>query len=198
MSIIQDMGLARYLSSYSTLDMTDKISEHCYTEGMAIYTPPMRSLHVYEVKQGYIKLGNVSGDGNETTHELLEAGDLFGYLHEHHEEQNAFARALTTVTVQRYDWRFFRHVVVTDPQVSAWFYNKLVERWNNARSRLFLISTHAPTNRVHQLQQQLERKPLPDDQPSKSLLTLVTQQDIADLTATTRQTVARVINCNTF
>ncbi|UCJ08002.1 Crp/Fnr family transcriptional regulator [Chitinophaga pendula] len=198
MSIIQDMGLVRYLSSYSTLDMTDKISEHCYTEGMAIYTPPMRSLHVYEVKQGYIKLGNVSAEGNETTHELLEAGDLFGYLHEHHEEQDAFARALTPVTVQRYDWRFFRHVVVTDPQVSAWFYDKLVERWNNARSRLFLISNHPPADRIHHLQQQLESKQLPDDPPSRSLLTLITQQDIADLTATSRQAVARVFNCNTF
>ena len=77
-----------------------------------------------------------------------------------------------------------------DPNVAAWFYSKIIERWNKTDSLLYYIRSYEPRKRIEMLQTAMHKKIMTAVSREVFLDKLISLQDIADLTDTTRQLVA--------
>jgi hypothetical protein len=80
-----------------------------------------------------------------------------------------------------------------DPQVAEWCFSKIVARWNKTESMLANIRSHEPRERIQLLYATLQKKITTPAGREVYLNKLITNKDIADLTATTRQLVADTI-----
>jgi hypothetical protein len=77
-----------------------------------------------------------------------------------------------------------------DPDVAEWFYSKIVSRWNKTESLLFSIRSFEPRKRIELMQSALHKKINTAVNREVFLDKLISNKDMADLTATTRQLVA--------
>ncbi len=198
MSTIAEKGLYHYLAEKQIPGLKQKVGQFTLKKGAQLYGAPERFTNLYEIISGAVKLGRLSPRGKECIYEILTPGEFFGNLSVLHDMPfDEFSKTLTATEVRWYDIRFFKDQL-SDPEVGAWFYPKIVSRWYKTESLLFYIRSFDPRKRIQQLHADLHKKIPTAHRREVFLDKLISYSDIADLTATTRQLVAdtmKAIEC---
>ncbi|MFT4754934.1 MAG: CRP/FNR family cyclic AMP-dependent transcriptional regulator [Salibacteraceae bacterium] len=193
---LEQINIFRDLNS-EDLERVDKISSMKTLEkGKYIYFPEEPSKVVFLLKKGRVKIGTYSDDGKEIIKAILEPGEVFGEL--------AIAGQET-----RQD---FAQVLDADVKICAIHKDEML-RILEAMPRLNLKITHLIGMRLQRMERRFESLIFKDardriiDFVRELVLTKgkkigfeyavkhkLTHQDIANLTATSRQTVTIVLN----
>lgn len=162
-----------------------------------IISLPTDEPRIFFLKKGHIKLVHTDDEGNEYIRDILKRGDIFGeFTHEREYEDEEIAIALTNdVIICSFLHADFEKVMTEYPHLAVSFtklvgfklkkvksnYNQLV--FKDARSRL-----------IHFLKSWSENDGEIQTDGSVIIPNYLTQNDIAQIICTSRQTATQMIN----
>ncbi len=192
MDSIGEGGLFQYLCEKG-IPVKGKVTNILLKKGVQLYGPPQRFTNIYEIISGAAKLGRLTPKGEERIYEILMPGEFFGNLAVLSDNFCEFCKTIAATEVRSYDLSFFKHLITHDPVVAAWFYPKIVYRWNKTETLLSYIRSFEPRERIQLLYADLRQQIFTADNRLVYLNKLLSYTDMADLTATTRQLVADTI-----
>ena len=192
MSKIETAGLYQYLQEKEMPGLKENVKKISVKKGKSLYDTTHTTTDIYEVVNGAVKLGGLSVKGEEYIYEIITAGEFFGNLDvlSAGDVFSEFARSLIATELITYKPAFFQYLMNNDLAVANWCIKRTVYRWHKTESLLANIRSYEPRERIVMLYNSLSNRMINIDQRLISLAKLVTNKDIADLTATTRQLVA--------
>lgn len=165
-------------------------------KGDVIYFSSSDVPRVFLLKKGNIKIVAVDEDGNETIKDIIQKGDLFGELTlESDVNSNEYAKALTDeIIICSFLLSDFENLLLQNPSL-ALSYTKFVglkmKRIKNSYANL--ISKDAKTRLYQFLKDWAEREGKRTDN-RVVLENYLTQNDIAQIICTSRQTATQLLN----
>ncbi|MFV8373507.1 Crp/Fnr family transcriptional regulator [Flavobacterium sp. LB2P74] len=165
-------------------------------KGEIIYFSSSDLPRIFLLKKGNIKIVAVDEDGNETIKDIIQKGDLFGELTlETDSQSNEYAKVLSDdVAICSFLMSDFEDLLLRNPSL-ALSYTKFVglkmKRIKNSYSNL--ISKDAKTRLFQFLKDWAEKegKKIEDKVVIENYLT---QNDIAQIICTSRQTATQLLN----
>ena len=186
----------RLLSSLSP-DEIQAIEKLCgwqsYKAGEEILTQNSDSMDVYFVASGAVQVVNYSFTGREIAYAVIDAGGYFGELAAIDQKpRSTNVKAAKACLVATLSPNAFEHLVRSHGDVAWAVMNKLARIIRSNDERIMDLSTLDAHQRIFR---ELLRicEPDPVTQGRWMIYPLPTQQDIASLVSTTRETVARAI-----
>lgn len=164
-----------------------------FVKGVYIYQPGDHQTHIHLIRQGVIKIGSYSPGGERVVYDVLQPGEFFGDLDylDNGIEFFEFAKALTTVSVVSIELSFLKHIIVHDPVASEWFNNCVVRRWWKAETRLLHMTRGDIDVRLNNLRKEYDKPVRDSEGRMQTVFDLLSHQDLADLTGSTRQTISK-------
>lgn len=165
-------------------------------KGEVIYFSSSDVPRIYLLKKGNIKIVAIDDDGNETIKDIIQKGDLFGELSlESDSQNNEYAKVLLDdVAICSFLISDFEELLLKNPSL-ALIYTKFVglkmKRIKNSYANL--ISKDAKTRLLQFLKDWIakEGKIVGD---TVILENYLTQNDIAQIICTSRQTATQLLN----
>ncbi len=166
-----------------------------YKKAEFIYFPEQKSKYVYLIAEGRIKIGTYSQEGKETIKAVLSKGEIFGELALVGEETRTdFAQAMDAVSICPLTLEDMEELMKRNKTLSLKITKLIGLRLLKAERRIeSLIFKDARTRIIDYLvDQAIERgQKIGFETLVKNFLT---HNDIAKLTATSRQTVTTILN----
>ena len=159
-------------------------------KGAVLYDIDQPFTDIYEIKSGAVKLGTVSDKAGKHIYEVVRSGDLFGNTAFLPERFSEFSKAIVPSVLYVYKLDFFKQYVVNDPVLAQGFMERIIARWHKTETVLSSIRHLDPRERILNLYNSLSQKIPIAGGRAVSINKNLTKQDLADLTATTRQLVA--------
>jgi CRP-like cAMP-binding protein len=165
-------------------------------KGDVIYFSSSDVPRVFLLKKGNIKIVAVDENGNETIKDIIQKGDLFGELTlESDVNSNEYAKALTDeIIICSFLLSDFENLLLQNPSL-ALSYTKFVglkmKRIKNSYANL--ISKDAKTRLYQFLKDWAEREGKRTEN-SVVLENYLTQNDMAQIICTSRQTATQLLN----
>jgi CRP/FNR family transcriptional regulator len=165
-------------------------------KGDVIYFSSSDVPRVFLLKKGNIKIVSVDEDGNETIKDIIEKGDLFGELElDSDRNSNEYAKALTDdIIICSFLLSDFEDLLLRNPSL-ALSYTKLVglklKRVKNSYANL--VSKDAKTRLLTFIKDWAEREGKKDGNRI-TIQNYLTQNDIAQIICTSRQTATVLLN----
>ena len=193
---LQGIELLQTLSSEEFEKLVSQCTVQKAKKYQFIYMPDERADHVYFLVAGRLKCGTFSPDGREVIKGILKSGAVFGDMSLAGESHRSdFTQALYDdvryLSVKIAD---FQAVMMHSPRLNFSFMNHLRNRLNQVETRLSALILKDARSRIIDFLTETADK----DGKSIGYETLIkhrlTQQDIANLTGTSRQTVTSVFN----
>ncbi|MCP4521458.1 MAG: Crp/Fnr family transcriptional regulator [Cytophagales bacterium] len=192
----EDVDLYEVFCPHKIGDMHEKHVFQTYNKESFVYFSDDPSDHVYLVKNGRIKIGTYSDDGKEIIKAILQPGEIFGELALAGEETRGdFAQAIDKdvevcpLTLDDMETLMRRHQGLTLQMTKLIGFRLLkAERrieslvFKDSRTRIIEYLCDLATERGEKVGFEILVKKF------------FTHQDIANLTATSRQTVTTVLN----
>ncbi|MFV8374574.1 Crp/Fnr family transcriptional regulator [Flavobacterium sp. LB1P62] len=165
-------------------------------KGEIIYFSSLDVPRIFLLKKGNIKIVAVDEEGNETIKDIIQKGDLFGELTlETDDQTNEYAKVLSDdVAICSFLMADFEDLLLRNPSL-ALSYTKFVglkmKRIKNSYSNL--ISKDAKTRLFQFLKDWAEKEGKRVD--NKVVIeNYLTQNDIAQIICTSRQTATQLLN----
>ncbi len=193
---LRDHKLFRVLSN-------DQLKQLCVITGFKegkkgdiIYFSDSKEPRIYFLKKGAIKISEVDVNGNEITKEIIQKGDLFGELSlDTTIANNEFAQVLTnSVTICSFMLKDFEALMEQHPDL-ALSYTKLVglkfKKLKNSYSNLVFKDARS---RLIQFLKDWAARDGNETLDAIVIENYLTQQDIAHIICTTRQTATQLLN----
>ncbi|MRG43545.1 cyclic nucleotide-binding domain-containing protein [Chitinophaga sp. SYP-B3965] len=194
MANIAETGLYNYLVESKTPGLKENVKLITLKKGAQLYGTSEPFTDIFEIVSGAVKLGGISVKGKDYIYELVTPGEFFGNLALLSNDTFCeFCKTLTATQFRSYKVDFFKHLMTHDPKVAEWCFAKIVYRWNKTESMLANIRSYEPRERILLLYADLHKKITTAGNREVFLNKLITYNDIADLTATTRQLAADTI-----
>lgn len=165
-------------------------------KGEIIYFSSSDVPRIFLLKKGNIKIVSVDEEGNENIKDIIQKGDLFGELTlETDEEINEYAKVLSDdVAICSFLMSDFEDLLLRNPAL-ALSYTKFVglkmKRIKNSYSNL--ISKDARTRMIQFLKDWAEKEGVKTGN-SVRIENYLTQNDIAQIICTSRQTATQLLN----
>ncbi len=166
------------------------------SKGEIIYFSSSEVPRIFLLKKGNIKIVAVDEEGNETIKDIIQKGDLFGELTlENDSESNEYAKVLSDdVVICSFLMSDFENLLLQYPSL-ALSYTKFVglkmKRIKNSYANL--VSKDAKT-RLFQFLKDWAEKEGKRDGDKVILENYLTQNDIAQIICTSRQTATHLLN----
>lgn len=168
------------------------------SKGEIIYFSSSDVPRIFLLKKGNIKIVAVDEDGNETIKDIIQKGDLFGELTlETDDKVEEYAKVLSDdVSICSFLMSDFEDLLLKNPTL-ALSYTKFVglkmKRIKNSYSNL--ISKDAKTRLYQFLKDWAASEGVRDgDENSVKIANYLTQNDIAQIICTSRQTTTQLLN----
>jgi CRP-like cAMP-binding protein len=165
-------------------------------KGEIIYFSNSDVPRIFILKKGSIKIVAVNDEGNETLKDIIQKGDLFGELTlENDDQSNEYAKVLSDdVTICSFLLSDFENLLLLNPSL-ALTYTKFVglkmKRIENSYTNL--ISKDAKA-RLYQFLKDWAEKEGKFTGNQVVLESYLTQNDMAQIICTSRQTVTQLLN----
>lgn len=161
-----------------------------------IYFPNDPSKIIFFLKRGRVKIGKFTDDGKEIIKAILHPGEIFGEMSiAGQEKRSDFAQAMDDdVMICATNVEDIREIMNSNPKLSLALTRSIGERLMNVERKMeALIFKDARTRIIDLLKQMADKygKKVGDEILLKHDLT---HQDLANLTATSRQTVTVTLN----
>ncbi len=192
---LQNFNLFEGMSSQMKMELAEKTSDHTSPKKEVIFFPEEASNTIYFLKKGKIKIYRLSEDGKTTTLHLLGPGEIFGEgailgqdVHDN------IAEVVEDALICAVDKHDFMDLMERSPSLSI-SVNKIIG-WRlrkiqaHVEDLVFKNAKQRITSFLHRYIQTFGKK-MVDGWMVRPFLT---HQEIADLTATARQTVNQVLN----
>ena len=166
------------------------------SKGEIIYFSSSDVPRIFLLKKGNIKIVAVDEDGNETIKDIIQKGDLFGELTlEADDKANEYAKVLSDdVAICSFLMSDFEDLLLRNPSL-ALSYTKFVglkmKRIKNSYANL--ISKDAKTRLYQFLKDWAEQEGVRTGD-SVAIENYLTQNDIAQIICTSRQTATQLLN----
>jgi len=192
---LQNFNLLNGMSSQMKMELASKSRDQNSAKKEIIYFPEQASNSIYFLKKGKIKIYRLSEDGKTTTLHLLGPGEIFGegaILGQ--ETHDNVAEVVEDAIICAMDKRDFQDMMDRSPSLTG-SVNKFIG-WRLRRIQthvedlVFKSASHRITSFLHRYVEDFGKK-MVDGWMVRPFLT---HQEIADLTATARQTVNQVLN----
>jgi CRP-like cAMP-binding protein len=193
---LRDHKLFRTLSFSQIRQLCVIVGFKKANKGEIIYFSSSEVPKIFLLKKGAIKIVAVDEDGNETIKDVIQKGDLFGELDlEPDQEINEYAKVLSDdVVICSFLMSDFEDLLLRNPSL-ALSYTKFVglkmKRIKNSYSNL--ISKDAKT-RLHQFLKDWAEKEGKRTENQVVIENYLTQNDIAQIICTSRQTATQLLN----
>lgn len=191
---LENIDLPQILCPKKQVDKGNKPSA-MYKKGEYIYIPNDKSDRIFFISEGRVKIGTYSDSGKEITKVMLGKGEVFGELAITGEERRRdFAYAMEdtdvcSVTVNEMKGLFRDHNALQGFFLKL-MGSRIIEMENRLESLVFKDSR---TRIIEFLVEQGKKKG--QTVGTETLVKrFMTHQDIANITATSRQTVTTVLN----
>ena len=165
-------------------------------KGEVIYFSSSDVPRIFLLKKGNIKIVSVDEEGNETIKDIIKKGDLFGELTlEKDIEVNEYAKVLSDeVSICSFQMSDFEDLLLRNPSL-ALSYTKFVglkmKRIRNNYTNL--VSKDAKTRLNQFLKDWIDNEGIKTGN-SVTLANYLTQNDIAQIICTSRQTATHLLN----
>ena len=165
-------------------------------KGEIIYFSSSDLPRIFLLKKGNIKIVAVDADGNETIKDIIQKGDLFGELTlETDSQSNEYAKVLSDdVAICSFLMSDFEDLLLRNPSL-ALSYTKFVglkmKRIKNSYANL--ISKDAKTRLFQFLKDWAEKEGVRTEN-TVVIENYLTQNDIAQIICTSRQTATQLLN----
>ncbi len=151
---------------------------------------------LYFVKEGFVKIGNIDDNGEELVKEILQPGDVFGqFMLERNNMNGEFAQAHKCETILcSFTIQDFEKLLEIRPDMGIAFSRKIGQKLKNVENRLLnLLQKDVRTRLLYFFWTILQQKQIKEGN-TITITNFLTHEDIARLTATSRQTVTTLIN----
>lgn len=193
---LENFNMLSGLTAAEMVEVEDKTVMMNAKKGQFIYFPEDPSKSVFFLKEGRVKIGNTSEEGRENIKAILQPGEVFGELGLAGEEKREdFAQALdNNVVICAMSLDDMEALMQRNPNMTMRVTKLIGTRLRKMERRLrSLIFKDARTRIIDFIREMAEENgtPVGDEVLIKHSLT---HQDIANLTASSRQTVTTVLN----
>ncbi len=168
-----------------------KISRYSY-----VYMPDEKAEKVYFMKQGYVKIGTHSKDGKEVIKSVLYPNSMFGELCLVGEQKRLdFAQAMNNeVRYLEMDASLLADLMLKHHEFSLKLFSMIGDRLMSAERRLESMVLKDARSRIIEFLKESVRQYGQRIGYEMLIRHSLTQQDIANITGTSRQTVTSVLN----
>jgi CRP/FNR family cyclic AMP-dependent transcriptional regulator len=175
--------------------ISQQMSQCVFPKEGLIYLPDDRSETLYFLKQGKVKIANYSEEGREVIKTILQPGEVFGELALFEEgRRNDFAQAMEAVTVCKILKRDFENLMAKYPNFS-FKVNKLIGfRLLKIEKRFESLAIRDARTRIIELLTDYAEEKGQKVGYEVIVQVNLTHQDMANLVATSRQTVTSVLS----
>jgi len=201
MSAIIQAGLDRFkvfrsLTEEQKVDLSNRLKVTEVDKYEYVYRQGDASDALYILAKGTVKLGQYASDGREAIKEVLHSPGLFGASILHGEEvRGDFAQALSLpVTVYSLSTSDFKYFMRINHRFCLEVVSMLSRKLNTLENRMSSLMVHDARGRIIEF----IKKSAKDHGRLVGMETLIkhslTQQEIANMTGTSRQTVTHVLN----
>ena len=192
---LENFNLFEGLSTEKMMELNKKLSMSNVDKNEIIYFADEPSNSIFLLKEGNVKLARVSDDGKEAITAILKPGEIFGELAITSESsRDDTAIALDKAVICTISKENFENLLIENPKFNLRI-TKLIgmKLQRVARNLENLTFKDSSTRVIEFLTGYAEEygKKIGDEIFIKTTLT---HQDIANLTATSRQTVTTVMN----
>ena len=193
---LEDVDIRQIMDPKKMMDGSiDELNHKNFKKGEYIYHPDDVSDKVFLVREGRVKIGNYSDSGKEITKIILGKGEVFGELSVIGEtKRRDFAQAIEETTLCVVSVEEMKSLMRHHSGLSMFFMKLMGNRMLDMEQRLeSLVFKDSRTRIVEFLVNLVDRK---GQRVGYEMLVrkFLTHQEIANLTATSRQTVTTVLN----
>jgi CRP/FNR family transcriptional regulator, global nitrogen regulator len=173
-----------------------RVVERRYGSEDDIFAPGDPDGHLYFVLSGTIRLYKIYGDYKEATVALLKDGDVFGELSLQEEKtgQSVFAQALTDVRVTVVRKSVLAEVLKRCPEFAFKLFASFSERLKQSEEFTGCLLEREVSARLTTLLQNLGHRFGETDGSATVLDIRLTHQDLANMIASTREAVSKVMS----
>lgn len=192
---LENFNLFEGLSPEKMMELNKKLSMSNIDKNEIIYFADEPSNSLFLLKEGNVKLTRVSDDGKEAITSILKPGEIFGELAiTGGSNREDTAIALDKVVICTISKENFENLLIENPKfnlrITKLIGMKLQRVERNLESLTFKDSSTRIIEFLNEYAEEYGKK-IGDEVFIKTTLT---HQDIANLTATSRQTVTTVMN----
>ena len=172
-----------------------RVAERRYGAEDAIFAPGDPDEHLYFVLSGTVRLYKLYGDYKEATVALLEDGDAFGELSlQEGARQTHFAHALTNARVAVMRKSMLVEVLKRDAELFVKLFSSLYERLKQSEEAIDRLLDREVSARLGKLLRNLGDRFGETDGSATVLDMRLTHQDLANMIASTREAVSKVMS----
>jgi CRP/FNR family transcriptional regulator len=172
-----------------------RVAERRYGAEDAIFAPGDPDEHLYFVLSGTVRLYKLYGDYKEATVALLKDGDAFGELSlQEGSGQTVFAHALTDARVAVIRKPVLVEVLKRDPELFVRLFSSLYERLKQSEEAIDRLLDREVSARLGKLLRNLGDRFGETDGSATVLDMRLTHQDLANMIASTREAVSKVMS----
>jgi CRP/FNR family transcriptional regulator, global nitrogen regulator len=193
--------LTGFAAGYRRLCLEDfeeagiRMAERRYGAKDAIFAPGDPDEHLYFVLSGTVRLYKLYGDYKEATVALLKDGGAFGELSlQEGPGQTVFAHALTEVRVAVMRKSMLVEVLKRDSELFVKLFSSLSERLEQSEEVVDRLLDREVSTRLIKLLQNLSDRFGETDGSATVLGIRLTHQDLANMIASTREAVSKVMS----
>ena len=158
--------------------------------------PQMLNKHVFLLKEGFLKIATINHEGKEAIKYLIVPGALFGEMSLLYEQESIedFAVALEDSVVLFINAEEMQQIMSVDRDLRTKVHKQIALRMKKAESRVFSVQFKDAHSRVCDFIIELVREFGRQTPHGFEVKNILTNDDIAKLTSTSRQTVNRILN----
>lgn len=150
---------------------------------------------VFFLKKGRVKVSRLSPDGKETTLYLVQPGEIFGEMAIMGDERRTHrAEALDEIMLCSFKRDDFHRLLLKYPELSRRVFRKIGERQQVIEQRLADLVFRSSDDRIIHFLLDYARPHLVKEVDEAFVRPFFTHEEIAHLTATSRQTVTTLLN----
>lgn len=172
-----------------------RVAERRFGRGGLVFSPGDTGELLYFLLEGTVRLYRIYGDHKEATVALLKEGDVFGELSlESKTRQSAFAEAITASRVAVVRKPVLGEAIRRQPELAMELLSAFSERLSQSDDKMEILLNRGVATRLAMLLWHLADRFGEPDASGKALKPRLTHQDLANMVASTREAVSKVMS----
>ncbi|NUY80737.1 Crp/Fnr family transcriptional regulator [Flavobacterium sp. MAH-1] len=193
---LRDHKLFRVLSFSQIKQLCIIVGFKKAAKGEIIYFSDSDVPRIFLLKRGAIKIVSVDADGNEIIREIIQKGDLFGELElDSQKSANEYAKVLSDeVSICSFLMSDFEDLLLRHPQLALTYTKFVGLKMKRIRNNYTNLVSKDAKSRLRQFLLDWIEKEGKIEGDSATLENYLTQNDIAQIICTSRQTAVQLLN----
>ncbi len=193
---LENFNILKALSRKEMMNLNERTKMRNCHKNEVIYLPYEKSNTLYFLKEGKVKIASVSENGKEMIHAILGQGEIFGELAitDDQGERKQIAEATEDALICSIDVKEFGEFMQNNSKLNLSITKAIGFRLRKIQARLESLWFKSAPERISSFIKDLTDEHGKDIGDEKVVQLNLTHQEIASLTATTRQTVTSTLN----